>query len=207
MLRPILCLAPSARHLRRRRRRTEPQAAARAGWKPRAAVPERPESGGSDCSAFVRLSHKARQPLVEGALSGDTPSRVWAHCDREHRRAMRTGVRPADVRTPERSGAATAALVARNREAVAVRRWPASRRREPDLDDGDGRGLSSGAVGGGRRSSHTRTRTTNRPAPSRTPPSYAEAPGSTAMASIDTSSPRGSRTWAGADRAGGGSGM
>ena len=36
---------------------------------------------------------------------------------------------------------------------------------------------------------------------------YGETPGSTAIASIDTSRPRGNRTWAGAERAGGGSGM
>jgi aconitate hydratase len=35
----------------------------------------------------------------------------------------------------------------------------------------------------------------------------AQAPGASAIASIETSSPRGSRTWAGAERAGGGSGM
>ena len=114
-------------------------------------------SGAELCgAAFPARRHSSG--FVVGAPSGDGPSRVWAHCDREHRRALRTGVRPAAARTPERSGAATAALVARSREAVAVRRWPASRRREPGLDDRDGRGLSSGAVGGGRRSSHTRGR-------------------------------------------------
>ena len=37
--------------------------------------------------------------------------------------------------------------------------------------------------------------------------SYVDGLGRTAIASIETSRPRGSRTWAGADRAGGGSGM
>jgi len=56
------------------------------------------------------------------------------------------------------------------------------------------------------------------PAPAKLPASAPQAkcspltqtayePGSTAIASIETSKPRGSRTWAGADRAGGGSGI